>query len=39
MLVMNDLFANINRGAIKLEGFFDSDNSSVNAGAITAWRS
>ena len=39
MLVVNDLFANINRGAVKLEGFFNGYNGTVNAGAITTWRS
>jgi hypothetical protein len=39
MLVVNDLLAHINRGTIELEGFFNGDNGSVNAGTISAWRS
>jgi hypothetical protein len=39
MLVMHDLLAHINRSTVKLERFFNSDHSAVNAGAIAAWRS
>jgi hypothetical protein len=36
---MNDLLADIDRGAIEIKGFFNGDNCSINTGAITARRS
>ena len=39
VLVVNNLLANINRRTIVIKGFFNGDNGSVNASAITARRS
>jgi hypothetical protein len=35
MFIVNDLLANIDRCAIEIEGFFDGDNCTVYAGAIS----
>jgi hypothetical protein len=35
VLVVNDFLANINRGSIVIQGFFNRDNGSVHTGAVT----
>jgi hypothetical protein len=37
MLVVNDLFTHINRGAIKFKCLFDGNHRAVDTGAIAAW--
>jgi hypothetical protein len=38
MLVMDNLFTDIDRSSVEFKGFFNSHNSAVNACAISTWR-
>jgi hypothetical protein len=35
MFIVNDLLADIDRGAVEIEGLFNSNDSAVNAGTIS----
>jgi hypothetical protein len=35
MFVVDDLLANIDRGAVEIEGLFNSNDGTVNAGTIS----